>query len=81
VIIQVSGEEGSKYWPSTDIFHAVRFKHKPTNREMYAALDDSLEGVGWRFEGESGWPIISCGVCEQNWLTVTGERPTRFFSR
>lgn len=79
--IHVSGAEGTKYWPGMWIHHAVRFKTRPTNKELYASLADGLEGVRWSFELDPGWRYIDCGVCEQNWQTVTGEKPTQGFKR
>jgi hypothetical protein len=76
--IHVTGAEGTKYWPGMWIPNDRRFKDKPTNKEIYAALE-SWEEVRWSFEPEAGWTITRCGVCEQNWLAVIGEKPSRFF--
>ena len=46
--IHVLGEKGTKYWPGLWISRAKRFKQKPTNKELYAALPS--EDVGWSFD-------------------------------
>jgi len=79
-MMHVLGDEGTKYggaglW----IFHSKRFKNQPTNKDLYAACADNLEGVMWNFVSDVG--TIGCGVCEQNWQKVTGEKPTQFFNR
>ena len=75
----VSGEKGTKYYPGLWLFHAKRFKARPTNKDIYRAL--SMEEVNWRFELEKGWRFVGCGVCEKSWEEAIGERPTRFFGR
>jgi hypothetical protein len=77
--IHVTGAKGTKYFTGMWIHHAMRFKEQPTNKTLYAALSDRIEGVSWSFEPERDFPTISAGVCEQNWQKVTGEKPTRFF--
>jgi hypothetical protein len=75
----VTGEKGTKYYPGLWLFHARRFKERPGNKELYAAL--SLEEVNWTFEQEKGWRFVGCGVCEKSWQEALGEKPTRFFGR
>jgi hypothetical protein len=75
----VSGKKGTKYYPGLDLMHAKRFKTRPGNKELYAAL--SFEDVNWRFELDAGWKFVSCCLCEKSWEAAIGERPTRFFGR
>jgi hypothetical protein len=60
-------------------FHSTRFKEKPGNKEVYAAL--RFEDGNWTFDLEDGWKFVGCGVCEKSWQEAIGERPTRFFGR
>jgi hypothetical protein len=73
----VSGAEGTKYFPGLDIMHVKRFKSRPTNKELYAAL--VFKEVNWSFELEKGWKLVSCGVCEKSWQDAIGEKPSRLF--
>jgi hypothetical protein len=75
----VTGKEGTKYFPGLWLFHSERFKARPTNKDLYAAL--GFEQVNWRFDLEKGWQFVGCGVCERNWLEAVGEKPTRFFGQ
>jgi hypothetical protein len=75
----IGGEMGTKYFTGLDIFHAKRFKARPGNKELYAAL--SFEEVNWTFAQEKGWKFVSCGVCEKSWQEVIGDKPTQFFGR
>lgn len=77
-MMHVSSGEGTKYFPGVWLFHATSFKVQPTNKDIYAACTD-IEGVYWSFEPDNGSRLIGAGVCEQNWLKVIGEKPTRFF--
>jgi hypothetical protein len=61
------------------LFHAKRFKGRPSNKDIYGAL--SIEDVNWRFELEKGWRFVGCGVCEKSWDKAIGEKPSRFFGR
>jgi hypothetical protein len=79
-MIHVAGEKGTKYYPGADILHAKRFKNRPSNKELYAAIS-SEEEVGWSFEQDKGWKFVSCAVCEKSWHEAIGEKPTRFFGR
>ncbi len=78
-MIHVLGEKDGKLDTGRWIFHSKRFKTRPGNKELYAAL--SHTEVGWSFEQENGWKFVSCGVCEKSWQEVIGEKPTRFFGR
>lgn len=78
-MIHVSGEKGTKYFPGLNIMQAKRFKTRPGNKELYAAL--SIEEVGWTFKQEKGWKFVSCCVCENTWKAAIGETPTRFFGQ
>jgi hypothetical protein len=73
----VTGKAGTKYFPGLDIMHVKRFKARPSNREVYAAL--SFEEVNWSFELTKSWKLVSCGVCEKSWQEAIGEQPTHFF--
>jgi hypothetical protein len=75
----VTGKEGTKYFPGLDIHHVKRFKSRPTNKELYAAL--AFEEVNWSFELQEGWKLVGCGVCEKSWQEAIGEKPSRFFGR
>jgi hypothetical protein len=78
-MIHVSGEKGTKYYPGLWIHQCMRFKEKPGNKELYAALP--TEEVRWSFDQEKGWRFVSCGVCEKSWQEAIGEKPTRFFGK
>jgi hypothetical protein len=75
----VTGKEGTKYFPGLDIMHVKRFKSRPSNKELYAAL--AFEEVNWSFEFPEGWKLVGCGVCEKSWQEAIGEKPSRFFGR
>lgn len=74
--MHVSGAPGTKYFPGLWIHHCKRFKERPGNKEIYAALS---EEVGWSFEQDHGWRFVACAVCEKSWEEAIGERPERFF--
>jgi hypothetical protein len=71
------GEPGTKYFPGLDILHVERFKNKPSNKTIYAAL--GFEQANWKFELEKDWKLVGCGVCEDAWQAALGEKPTKFF--
>lgn len=73
--------EGKELWQSRWVFHSKRFRNRPTNNDLYAALTDHRDGVPWSFALEPDSTVVDCGVCEQNWLKVTGEKPTQFFNQ
>ena len=78
-ITHVSGERGTKYFPGLWLVSVKRFKERPGNKELYAAL--ALEEMDWTFELDKGRKLIGCGVCERSWQEAVGEKPTRFFGR
>jgi hypothetical protein len=57
-------------------FHYKHFKTRPTNKDIYDALSWT---VLWEFRGDEN--CVGCGVCEKNWETAIGEKPTRFFPK
>lgn len=61
------------------LFHSKSFEHRPSNKDIYAAL--SFKEVNWSFELERGWRYVRCGVCEKSWEEAIGEKPIRFFGR
>jgi hypothetical protein len=63
--------------PGRFIMHTKLFPKRPTNRQVYEAC--RLEELDWKFNLEDSWRFVGCGVCEQSWLAVIGEKPTRFF--
>lgn len=72
----VSPESGSDE-PGRMLFHSLGFSHRPTNREIYAAL--TPDQVRWNFEPEEGWTRTASRVCERNWRASIGEAPTQGF--
>ena len=70
----VSPMQGSNQ-PGFMIFHQDLFDHRPSNDEIYASLKPEL--VDWSFEVEEGWKLLGGGVCEPNWIALTGEKPTK----
>ena len=79
-MIHAMGGKGTTFYPAGSwLFHSERFKKKPGNKELYAAL--SFGKVNWSFEQEKGWKFVSCGVCEKSWQEAIGEKPTQFFGR
>ena len=78
-MIHVLGEKGTKTYPGMWIHHSKRFKEKPGNKELYATLP--LEDIRWSFDPDKDWKLVNSGVCEKNWETAIGEKPTKFFSK
>jgi hypothetical protein len=49
------------------VLHSIRFKSRPGNKQLLAAMPKFVEGANWKLAGSL--------VCEENWVAVTGEKP------
>jgi len=52
-------------------YRSLRFKSRPTNAEVYRALDD----FGWRFESSGNFEIVDGAVLTSAWRIAFGQPP------